>query len=85
MRIDPASFEALRERVAALDTPDLRERYRRGDFVRAHLVRDLDTRYRWDLFFACRGYEVLVDSADPAAAHIATALRRIVAPLGGAA
>ena len=73
--------EAMRERIAPLDTIERRERYRNGDFPRAHAVRDLDRRYRWDLFWASHANDV-VNASDNAGslkdAHIDTALRKIV-------
>lgn len=34
-----------------VDTPEMRERYRNGEFSRHELVKDLDRRYRWDMFW----------------------------------
>ena len=78
-------FRVLRAAIRRLDTPELRQRYRVGDFPRSDAVKDLDKRYRWDLFWAARGsfrgtpaYNVAAELSD---AHIDTALRRIVGPL----
>lgn len=95
MKLDTATVEALRDRIAPLDTEAAREAYRAGRFPRADKVRDLDKRYRWDLFYAAKGSDVI---DEPRAGvivrggesvrgtitsdHIDTALRRIVAPLG---
>ena len=58
-----------------------RERYRAGDFPRADRVRDLDKRYRYDLFYAAGGYRLLPEDDDLTDAHIYTALRRVVPSL----
>ena len=79
MKIKSDELEALRALLTPLDTPEIRQTYREGRFPRAAAVRDLDTRYRWDLFYFARGYSVLPD--DLTDAHIGTALRRIVPPL----
>ena len=88
MKLTLAQIEAMRERIAPLDTAETRQAYREGRFPRADRVRDLDMRYRWDLYHAARGWEVLDRSiggegADLTDAHIDTGLRRIVPPLGG--
>lgn len=80
MRVTPEQLEAMRQRIARLDTEPIRQAYRDGMFPRAGLVKDLDKRYRWDLFYASKASEVTRDS-DLTMAHIDTALRKIVAPL----
>ena len=87
MKLTLTQVEAMRERIAPLDTPETRQAYREGRFPRADRVRDLDKRYRWDLYHAARVREVLDrniggEGADLTDAHIDTALRRIVPPLG---
>jgi hypothetical protein len=79
MKIQPTELEALRNLLTPLDTPEIRQAYREGRFPRADRVKDLDTRYRWDLFYFARGYRVL--PGDLTDSHIDTALRRIVPPL----
>ena len=70
---------ALTARIAPLDTPERRTAYSEGRFPRSAAVKDLDTRYRWDLFYAARPYDLIPD--DVTHAHIDTALRHIVAPI----
>lgn len=78
MRVSAGDLELLREQVSLLDTPERRARYLAGDFPRADRVRDLDTRYRWDLFWdSIRRFEL----SGYTNAHIDTALRRVVPPL----
>ena len=79
MRIKPDELEALRTLLTPLDTPEIRETYRAGRFPRADKVKDLDTRYRWDLYYFARGYNV--HSNELTSNHIDTALRRIVPAL----
>lgn len=87
MKISGDALEAIRERIAPLDTEETRQRYRDGDFPRADAVKNLDMRYRWDLWHAARGVDVIKvengwypDGINDS--HIDTALRRIVQPLG---
>ena len=84
MKIERSDLAVLRAHVGKYDRPELRERYRRGDFPRSDRVRDLDKRYRWDIWwaifhdereFADRLYGYM--NSD----HIDTALRRCVASL----
>lgn len=83
MRIDQATLDRMREAIATLDTPSTRERYRAGDFPRADAVRDLDKRYRYDLFYAAGGCRLLPEDDGLTDAHIYTALRRVVPSLTG--
>lgn len=81
MRMDGDTFAALRALVVAIDTEHTRATYRDGQFPRAERVKDLDKRYRWDLYYAAKGWDLpgmdgLTD------AHVDTALRVIVPPLG---
>lgn len=88
MKITATHFEILRAAISALDTPENRQQYLDGKFSNSDKVRDLDTRYRFDLFhFAQLGgrfstsymrelYHYLNDD------HIATALGKIVPTLG---
>lgn len=87
MKLTLDQVEAMRERICPLDTAETRQAYREGRFPRADRVRDLDKRYRWDLYHAGRVSEVLDmwgggDGEGLTDAHIDTALRRIVPPLG---
>ena len=95
MKLGADIVEAMRERIEPLDTEETRQAYREGRFPRADKVKDLDVRYRWDLFYATRCGELLendragtivrggvVVDGTVTSAHIDTALRRIVAPLG---
>lgn len=77
--------QELRAIVAAavmpLDTLENRERYAAGNYPRAHLTRDVNKRYRWDLYWHAYGttgpfYTVGLDDA-----HIDTVLRSIIPPL----
>lgn len=83
--------QAIRALEGSLDMTEVRNRYRAGDFPRADRVRDLEMRFRWDLFWAARqrlsttGRDALSDALRTEELndeHIDTALRQIVAPLG---
>jgi hypothetical protein len=92
MKITPTYLAVIRAAVAPLDTPERRAAYLAGDFPRADKVQDLDKRYRWDLVHVANRMSIdLVDNtmligtlydAGYHDAHIDTALRAIVPPLG---
>ena len=87
MKLTPVQVEAMRERIAPLDTAERRQAYREGRFPRAEAVKDLDMRYRWDLYHAARVADVFHtgiggEDAGLPDAHIDTGLRRIVPALG---
>jgi hypothetical protein len=78
MKVSKSEVEKLREAISPLDTEERRHIYLDGDFPRSQFVKDLDMRYRWDLYWACGvGFEDnnLMDS------HIDTALKAIVPKL----
>jgi hypothetical protein len=86
MKMPKELYERLEAAIAPLNTEHNRQMYREGKFPRAELVKDLDKRYRWDLFWASQRndrvyYYVDVDGRSLNDTHIDTALRRIVAPL----
>ena len=82
MKVTTAHRTALAEAIALFDKPEHRERYAKGDFVRADKVQDVDMRYRWDLYWAAGGYRILGwDPAGYTTDHIDTALRSIVPAL----
>ena len=85
MRVTPTDLETIRTAVTPLDTDARREVYRRWQFPRAELVRDIDRRYRWDLYWAAvREGNSLPDSTHGYNdSHIDTALRAIVPVLEG--
>jgi hypothetical protein len=80
--IGPDLVATLSAALSPLDTDAARDAYRRGDFPRADAVRDLDKRYRWDLYWAAGSWRIwdLPDAITDA--HIDTALRTVVRPLG---
>jgi len=73
--------------MTALDTEATRTAYLNGDFPRSDRTKDLDMRYRWDLFWAAvnatKEAEIIgkVRSEELDDTHIDTMLRSIVAPL----
>ena len=78
MKMDKATLDKIKDAIAPLDTPELRQRYRDGDFPRADATRDLDMRYRWDLFWKAGGYRLLPSKNGLDSSHIDTGLRRVV-------
>lgn len=75
MKMTPDHFAELKTAIEPLDTAERRAKYLAGDFPRAERCKDLNMRYRWDLYWLARNPDhdsYLNDT------HIDTALRRIV-------
>lgn len=88
MKMTTEHFDALKAAIEPLDTPERRRAYIEGRFPRSDKVKDLDTRYRWDLFWYSGGYRHIKDplalnGCEYIDTHIDTALRRIVPGLEG--
>jgi len=83
VKVTPEHLTVIREAVEPLDTPERRVRYRNGGFPRAYAVRDLDKRYRWDLFYAAPRTDDLRAVIDGGYfdSHLDTALKAVVPPL----
>ena len=87
MKMSKEHLALLTKNIVPLDTPERREQYLAGDFPRSDAVKDLNKRYRWDLFWTMPNecfYKVTGDpvfGGDYSDAHIDTALRSIVPPL----
>lgn len=84
MKIRPCEIQALRDAIAPLDTDTRRAVYLSGEFPRADKVKDLDKRYRWDLFYDARrvvGFDAFDFVSDYEMDHLDTALRSVVARL----
>jgi hypothetical protein len=90
MKIPKDIVEEMRQAISQLDTEEVREAYRTGNFPRSEFTKDLDKRYRWDLLWATMGNEVLpkqyisdtlYEIPGVNDSHIDTALRNIVSPL----
>jgi hypothetical protein len=64
--------------ATGFDNEEIRERYRRREIPRGHLVQDIDKRFRWDLYWAAKVGRLDESYTD---AHLDTALRSIVKPL----
>lgn len=79
MKIKGQDFDRLAERVRQFDTPESRARYLARDFPRSDVVKDLNKRYRYDLFYAARGYDGMPDAYTDA--HYYSALKKIVPDL----
>jgi hypothetical protein len=78
VKVFKSEIERIRQAIVPLDTEIRREEYRNGQFPRAEFVKDINRRYRWDLYWACGkrfGQDDLLDS------HIDTALKKIIPSL----
>ena len=83
MKLDRGTLDRMRDAIAPLDTAERRQAYLSGDFPRADRVRDLDKRYRWDIYYAAGGYRLHPEDDSITDAHIDTGLRRVVPVLSG--
>lgn len=85
MKMSPELFQAIKEAIDPLNTPENRERYRTGNYPRSENTKDVNMRYRWDLMWAAfwpnSTEEQRKEFNEPKDTHIDTALRRIVAHL----
>lgn len=77
MKVKPEHVQALRALIEPLDTERVREAYRNGRYPRAELTKDVNRRYRWDLMWAAKAYNVVKDHGYNDE-HINTALKSIV-------
>jgi hypothetical protein len=81
MKVTAEEVAELGRAISLFDTHEVREAYRSEQYPRSHTTKDLNKRFRWDLYWAAydSGFrfatEGLYDS------HIDTALRKVVAPL----
>lgn len=82
MKIKPEDFDELKALISPYDNELLRKKYVSGDFVNSDKVKDLNKRYRWDLYWSIasrllgdRLYRYMNDT------HIDTALRTIIKDL----
>lgn len=92
-KANPVKAAYYLERIRTADTDQTREAYRTGQFPRAENTKDVDERYRWDLWW----HAAKLDRLDPLTGHgegthtpntdgttsdhIDTFLRRAVPPL----
>jgi hypothetical protein len=83
MKMKPEHYQSLKHAIDAFleAYPEIPDRYRNGDYPNADRTKELNRRFRWDLFWAVRHefdvelWDYLLDE------HIDTALRRIVPEL----
>lgn len=80
MKVSPEHFAIMKAAIEPVDKEEYRERYRKRDIPRAESVKDINKRYRWDLYYAAaRITGSLPDSTNGYnMSHIDTALRKIV-------
>lgn len=81
MKMSIGDFLRLKAAISPLVTPEIVEKYERGNFPRSERVKDLGVRFRWDLFWSAGGNRLL--SGDLDNSHIDTALRQIVPLFAG--
>lgn len=80
MKVSPEHYAKLVDAICPVDTETRRHAYLSGDFPRAETVKDLDMRFRWDMFYIANGPAIVRDG-NYTSDHIDTALRKIVQSL----
>jgi hypothetical protein len=86
MKASPEFRTALDAAIAPYDIEENRARYRAGDFPRSERTKDLNKRYRWDLFWMAstndnRSLSELARIEDLNDDHIDTVLKSLIASL----
>ncbi len=77
MKVTTEHVQALKALIEPLDTEARREAYCKGEFSYSELTKDVNRRYRWDLWWTAKAYRAIED-ATYNDAHIDTALKSIV-------
>jgi hypothetical protein len=80
MKATPEQLATVQSVLSQFDTDERRRCYLSGDFSRADKVKDLNKRYRWDIYWLARdnglvGYELLENLND---SQKDTVLRRVI-------
>lgn len=80
MKMTNDQLHALSDAISQFDTPELRTKYQTGNFHNSDKVKDLNTRYRWDLVYIAKCISLIISFYDTGLndEHIDTALRKIV-------
>ncbi len=86
MKFPADKFEQLKTWIESAETDEIREAYRSGNIPRADAVKDINKRYRWDLYWHVlnqhdRDHTWREFTSELNDSHIDTALKRIVRPL----
>lgn len=79
LKVSREHLAAIRAAIEPLDTLERRNAYRSGQYPRADLTKDVNKRYRWDLFYAAGSWRL--HDGNYLDSHIDTALRFIVPTL----
>ena len=81
MKMSDEQFRALESACKPLNTEQNRAAYREGRFPRAERCKDVNMRFRWDIFSACGIDPSPLYRSGLNDSHISTALRRIIPDL----
>jgi hypothetical protein len=82
MKASPELFARIKAWIEPHDTEATRQDYRDGEFPRSYTVKNLDERYRWDLFYGTEAWHCIwLSDGQLNDDHIDTMLRKIVPPL----
>ena len=90
MKVTKEDINTLALHISRFDTQEMRDDYKSGSFKRSERTKDLDKRYRWDLFYCARqnfrhkplclpNFESAVKEYN--SDHLDTALKKLVKPL----
>lgn len=77
MKMIDEHLRELKRLITPLDTEERRRDYRKGNYPRAELTKDLNRRYRWDLFWSANAYDLIKDGGYEDS-HIYTALKSFI-------
>lgn len=84
MKVSASHLEIMKSAISLYDTDETRARYKAMDIPRADSVKDINKRYRWDLYYHAARF---MDNTMPDSTngynmnHIDTALKAIVKQL----
>ena len=85
MKVTEEHYNIMAEAIQPFNNEENRLAYKEGRFPRADKVKDVNVRYRWDLYYAARRTHYLDFSHEGESLyngeHIDTALRNIVEAL----
>lgn len=84
MKINAEDVQAVESHLLGRDTEERRKRYTMGAFPRSDKVKDLNERYRWDLWWELPRdvrYAVSDHTPDMTSAHTDTMLRKLIPAL----
>jgi hypothetical protein len=81
MRFTKQIIEQMKELIEPHDTLERSEAYVNGNIPRYELVKDINRRYRFDLYYATRAWRAIPDGFKHTDEHLHTALKTFIPDL----